>query len=169
MLDKDNIYFIGIGGIGMSALARYFIGIGKNVAGYDRYRSSNCEILESEGISIHYEDNIELIDKDFRKKANTLVIYTPAIPKDQKELNYFIKREFTLLKRAKVLGEIAKNHICLAVAGTHGKTTTSSLLAHIFRNSGHQVTAFLGGIAVNYNSNFLQGKENSILVAEADE
>lgn len=169
MLDKDNIYFIGIGGIGMSALARYFIGIGKNVAGYDRNRSSNCEMLESEGIPIHYEDKIELIDKDFRKKANTLVIYTPAIPKDQKELNYFIKREFTLLKRAKVLGEIAKNHICLAVAGTHGKTTTSSLLAHIFRNSGHQVTAFLGGIAVNYNSNFLQGKENSILVAEADE
>lgn len=169
MLDKNNIYLIGIGGIGMSALARYFIGMGKNVAGYDKVRTPNCEMLEKEGIAIHYEDNLEFIDKEFRKKGETTVIYTPAIPEDHNELNYFIKREFTLLKRAKVLGEIAKNHTCLAVAGTHGKTTTSALLAHMFRNANQKVTAFLGGIAVNYNSNFLKGEESDILVAEADE
>lgn len=169
MLDKNNIYLLGIGGIGMSALARYFHGIGKNVAGYDRVKSSNCEMLEKEGIAIHYEDALDLVPKEFRKKGETLIIYTPAIPQDHKELNYFIKRDFNLLKRAKVLGEIAKNHICLAVAGTHGKTTTSSLLAHMFINANQKVTAFLGGIAVNYNSNFLKGEANTILVAEADE
>ncbi len=169
MLDKDNIYLIGIGGIGMSALARYFVGIGKNVAGYDRVRTPNCEMLEGEGIAIHYEDNLDLVDKEFRKKGETVVIYTPAIPSDHSELKYFIKREFTLLKRAKVLGEIAKNHTCLAVAGTHGKTTTSSLLAHLFKNAGQNITAFLGGMAVNYNSNFLKGEGSNLLVAEADE
>lgn len=169
MLDKDNIYLIGIGGIGMSALARYFIGLGKNVGGYDKVRTPNCEMLENEGIAIHYEDNLDLVEKEFRKKGETVVIYTPAIPQDHSELNYFIKREFTLLKRAKVLGEIANSHTCLAVAGTHGKTTTSSLLAHMFRNANQKVTAFLGGIAVNYNSNFLKGEESDILVAEADE
>lgn len=169
MLENDNIYLIGIGGIGMSALARYFHHIGKNVAGYDRVRSGNCESLEKLGIPIHYEDNLDLLSPEFRKKNETTVIFTPAIPEDHSELKYFIKREFTLLKRAKVLGEIAKRHTCLAVAGTHGKTTTSALLAHIFRSADVKVTAFLGGIAVNYNSNFLAGEETDILIAEADE
>jgi UDP-N-acetylmuramate--alanine ligase len=169
MLDKQNIYFVGIGGIGMSALARYFNSIGKNVAGYDRFRSIICEQLEADGISIHYEDNLEMIAKDFRKKADTLVIYTPAIPDNHTELQYFQKREFDCIKRAQVLGLISNQHRCLAVAGTHGKTTTSALLTYIFRNAGIQVTAFLGGIATNYKTNFLAGEGTDLLIAEADE
>lgn len=169
MLDKDYIYMIGIGGIGMSALARYFKSIGKNVAGYDRVRSPLCELLEKEGISIHYEDNLDLIDKEYKDKRKAAVIYTPAIKEEHLELEYYKKKEMELHKRADVLGIISKNYTCLAVAGTHGKTTTSALLAHIFRQAQKKALAFLGGIAVNYQSNFLPAEDCDIMVVEADE
>jgi UDP-N-acetylmuramate--alanine ligase len=169
MLDKQNIYLIGIGGIGMSALARYFKSIGKNVAGYDRVQTPLCIQLESEGMAIHYEDSVDLIPKPFNDPKGTAVIYTPAIPEEMTELAYFKSNGFELMKRALVLGKISQNHTCLAVAGTHGKTTTSALLAHLFKQAGHNITAFLGGISSNYQTNFLAGDENGILVAEADE
>lgn len=169
MLDKNNIYMIGIGGIGMSALARYFQSIGKSVAGYDRTRTSLCKTLESEGIAIHYEDNLDLIDRKYKDKETTTVIYTPAIPADMGELVYFQTKGFELVKRAQALGKISAAHTCLAVAGTHGKTTTSSLLAHLFKSNGVDIAAFLGGISTNYQSNFLPPGESDILVAEADE
>ncbi len=169
MLDKDNIYLIGIGGIGMSALARYFKSIGKNVAGYDKVQTPLCILLENEGMAIHYEDSVELIPTAFKDSKNTAIIYTPAIPVDMTELEYFKANGFELMKRALVLGKISQNHTCLAVAGTHGKTTTSALLAHLFKQAGHNITAFLGGISSNYQTNFLAGDENGILVAEADE
>lgn len=169
MPEKDNIYLIGIGGIGMSALARYYKSLGKAVGGYDRVQSELCKALESEGMKIHYEDKVEAIPTNFKERENTLVIYTPAIPVEMTELEYFRNHNFELIKRAQALGRISQNHICLAVAGTHGKTTTSALLAHLFKHSGLAVTGFLGGIAVNYHSNFLAGDEKGILVAEADE
>jgi UDP-N-acetylmuramate--alanine ligase len=169
MLDKNNIYLIGIGGIGMSALARYFSSIGKSVAGYDKVRTPLCEALEKEGIPIHYEDNLELIPKTFKSKKDTAVIYTPAIPEDHSELGFFKKKLFDLLKRAEVLGVISKGYTCLAVAGTHGKTTTSALLAHLFQNAGKKPVAFVGGISTNYNTNFLEGTKESLMIVEADE
>lgn len=168
MLDKPNIYLIGIGGIGMSALARYFKQSGRKVAGYDRYRSPLCETLEGEGMKIHYEDDISLIPKKFSQEES-LIIYTPAIPEDHKELNYFKANGYSLIKRAKVLGEIAQNHRCLAIAGTHGKTTTSTLLAHLFRQADIEVSAFLGGISTNYQSNFWGSKDTDLVIVEADE
>jgi UDP-N-acetylmuramate--alanine ligase len=168
MLDRPNVYFLGIGGIGMSALARYFQQSGRHVAGYDRLRSPLCESLEKEGMKIHYEDDIRLLPKKFLPD-NTLVIYTPAIPSDSKELKHLTESGYTLLKRAKVLGLISQNHICLAVAGTHGKTTTSTLLAHLFRQAKQEVSAFLGGISTNYQSNFWGSDDTKIVVAEADE
>ncbi len=168
MEDKANIYFIGIGGIGMSALARYFLHQGKNVAGYDKVRNPQCEALEKLGAHIHYEEDTARIPKHF-KKTNTLVVYTPAIPAEHAELVLFIKKGYALFKRAAILGALAQKHLCLAVAGTHGKTTTSALLAHLFRQAGRNITAFLGGLAVNYNSNFLAGELEEILITEADE
>ncbi len=153
----------------MSALARYFKSIGKNVAGYDKVQTPLCILLENEGMAIHYEDSVELIPKAFKYSKNTAIIYTPAIPVDMTELEYFKANGFELMKRALVLGKISQNHTCLAVAGTHGKTTTSALLAHLFKQAGHNITAFLGGISSNYQTNFLAGDENGILVAEADE
>ncbi len=169
MQEKENIYMIGIGGIGMSALARYFRSTGKKVAGYDRVRTPLCEAMEKEGTAIHYTDDISLVPQDFLEASRTTVIYTPAIPAEHTELNFFRDNNFELIKRAAALGQISQNHECLAVAGTHGKTTTSALLAHLFKTAGKDVTAFLGGISVNYQSNFLPGPEESILVAEADE
>lgn len=168
MLDRKYIYFLGIGGIGMSALARYFKQSGRKVAGYDRFRSPLCETLEEEGMKIHYEDDPELIPSKYQP-ADTLVIYTPAIPDDNKELNHLQEQGYTLIKRAKVLGLIAQNHRCLAIAGTHGKTTTSTLLGHLFRQANHPVSAFLGGISTNYQSNFWGSDDTDLLVAEADE
>lgn len=162
-----NIYFIGIGGIGMSALARYFKNIGKNVSGYDKTATQLTKELQQEGIDVHFEDNINLIPKDFYVE-NTLVVITPAVPVLLAEWNYFIERKFTIKKRAEVLGLITKNTFCFAVAGTHGKTTTSSILAHILYESGLDVTSFLGGIVENYNSN-LVGNGKTITVVEADE
>jgi len=163
-----NVYFIGIGGIGMSALARYFNANGKVVAGYDRTSTDITEILEKEGIKVHFTDEVKAIPASFKNTTTTLVVYTPAIPKDHKELTFFQDNGYQVVKRSEVLGFITKNSFCLAVAGTHGKTTTSSILAHIMVESGASVSAFLGGIAENFNSNLvLKGSEYTVV--EADE
>jgi UDP-N-acetylmuramate--alanine ligase len=167
-LDKiHNLFFIGIGGIGMSALARYFHTLGKNVAGYDKTPTELTAKLMESGISIHFEDKIDLIPVEFTKET-TLVVITPAVPKSHSQWAYFTQRNFEIKKRAEVLGIITKNTFCFAVAGTHGKTTTSSILAHILFQSGVDVTSFLGGIVENYNSN-LVGNGKTVTVVEADE
>lgn len=163
-----NVYFVGIGGIGMSALARYFKFIGKNVAGYDRTPTHLTDELKAEGIAIHFEDKLELIALPFLNKENTLVVVTPAVPKNHMQWNYFLDNGFEVKKRAEVLGIITKDTYCFAVAGTHGKTTTSSILGHVLYESGLDVTAFLGGIVENYNSNLI-GSGKTITVVEADE
>ncbi len=163
-----NIYFIGIGGIGMSALARYFKFLGKHVAGYDKTPSQITSDLSDMGIAIHFDDNVASIPKIFLNKEDTLVVYTPAIPKDHKELGYLQEQGFDLKKRAEVLGIITKNTYTLAVAGTHGKTTTTAILGHLLKESGAGVTAFLGGISENYNSNLILAG-NEVVVVEADE
>ena len=161
----NHVYFIGIGGIGMSAIARYYNFKGVKVSGYDKTPSELTHALESEGIEVHYEDNTDFIPKDVE---NTLVVYTPAIPKDMGELVYVQEHGYRLIKRSRMLGEIAEGQRCLAVAGTHGKTTTSTLLAHIFQDSGEGCSAFLGGISKNYDTNLLVSR-NETIVAEADE
>ena len=163
-----NVFFIGIGGIGMSAIARYFHRLGKNVAGYDKTRTHLTDELEAEGIAIHFEDNLELISKAFFDKEETFVVITPAIPKNHSEWNYFIDNNFEIKKRAEVLGLITENSFCFAVSGTHGKTTTSSMLAHILFQNKVDVTSFLGGVLENYNSN-LVGEGKTVTVVEADE
>lgn len=163
-----NIYFIGIGGIGMSALARYFMNMGKNVAGYDKTRTQLTDELEALGMKIHFVDELEVIDASFLNKENTLVVITPAVPKNHLQWNYFLSHGFEVKKRAEVLGLITKDTFCFAVAGTHGKTTTSSILGHILFESGVDVTAFLGGIVENYNSNLI-GNGKTVTVVEADE
>ena len=160
-----NVYFIGIGGIGMSALARYYKFKGFNVAGYDRTPSELTAQLEAEGISVHYEDRPDLIPSDVNE---TLVVYTPAVPQDLGELVKAREGGYALLKRSRTLGEIARGQRCLAVAGTHGKTTTSTLTAHILTACGEGCSAFLGGISRNYGTNLLMSKTNTV-VAEADE
>ena len=162
-----NVYFIGIGGIGMSNLARYFKNLGKQVCGYDKTPSVLTNELIESGISIHFEDAIDLIPKDFFIE-NTLVIITPAVPVTHSEWNYFVERGFEIKKRAEVLGLITKDTFCFAVAGTHGKTTTSGILGHILHESRADVTAFIGGIVENYNSNLI-GSGTTITVVEADE
>ena len=164
-MDYKNIYFIGIGGIGMSAIARYYNARGYAVSGYDRTPSELTEELEKEGIEIHYEDNTAYIPSNIE---STLVVYTPAIPKDMGELTYVREHGYKVVKRSRILGEISDGERCLAIAGTHGKTTTSTLLAHIFQASGEGCSAFLGGISKNYGSNLLISK-NNVIVAEADE
>lgn len=162
-----NVYFIGIGGIGMSALARYFQNVGKKVSGYDKTPTMLTDELIADGMDIHFEDAINLIPTDFYTE-NTLVIVTPAVPVTHSEWNYFIERDYTIKKRAEVLGLITKDTFCFAVAGTHGKTTTSSILGHILYESGADVTAFLGGIVENYHSNLI-GTGKTVTVVEADE
>jgi UDP-N-acetylmuramate--alanine ligase len=162
-----NVYFIGIGGIGMSALARYFKNIGKSVTGYDKTPTTLTAELAADGIAVHFEDNIGLIPTGF-KQDNTLVIVTPAVPKTHSEWNYFLEREYAVKKRAEVLGIITRDTFCFAVAGTHGKTTTSSILGHILYESGVDMTAFVGGIVENYHSNLI-GTGEKITVVEADE
>ena len=161
----SNIYFIGIGGIGMSAIARYYNAKGFRVSGYDKTPSPLTEALESEGIEVHYEDNVDFVPKDI---ADTLVVYTPAIPKDMGELVYVQEKGYRVIKRSRMLGEISQGQRCMAVAGTHGKTTTSTLVSHIFTASGEGCSAFLGGISKNYDSNLLISS-NDVMVAEADE
>lgn len=163
-----NVYFIGIGGIGMSALARYFMYLGKNVSGYDKTRTQLTSELENLGIDIHFDDDVSLIDEKYLDKENTLVVITPAVPKNHSEWNYFVDNGFEIKKRAEVLGIITKGTFCFAIAGTHGKTTTSSILGHILFQSGVDVTAFLGGIVEGYNSNLI-GTGTSVTVVEADE
>ena len=160
-----NVYFIGIGGIGMSAIARYFKFKGYEVSGYDRTPSELTAKLESEGIGVHYEDNVGFIPKDVEE---TLVIYTPAIPAELSELRYVFDNGYRVVKRSKALGEITAGQTCLAVAGTHGKTTTSTLVAHIITEGGHGCSAFLGGISKNYGTNLLMSHTPTV-VAEADE
>ena len=163
-----NIYFVGIGGIGMSSLALYFKSNGKNVAGYDKTPSAITMSLQDVGIHVHFEDSLDLIEEEFKNSLHTMVVYTPAVPKNHKELNYFLDHNFNVLKRSEILGEITKNSICLAVAGTHGKTTTSTMLGHILEEAGVNATSFLGGISENYNSNLILGG-SEVTVVEADE
>ena len=160
-----NIYFIGIGGIGMSAIARYYNAKGFKVSGYDRTPSPLTHALESEGIEVHYTDDISYIPNEVE---DTLVVYTPAIPADMGELVYVQEKGYRVIKRSRMLGEIAEGQRCMAVAGTHGKTTTSTMTSHIFMDSGEGCSAFLGGISKNYNSNLLISP-NDVIVAEADE
>lgn len=163
-----NVYFIGIGGIGMSALARYFKFIGKNVAGYDRTPTHLTDELKAEGIHIHFDDKVELIELPYLNKEHTLIVVTPAVPKHHLQWNYFVQNGFEIKKRAEVLGIITKDTFCFAVAGTHGKTTTSSILGHVLHQNGVDVTAFLGGIVENYSSNII-GNGKTVTVVEADE
>lgn len=162
-----NVFFIGIGGIGMSALARYFKSIGKNVSGYDKTATELTKELQDLGIQIHFNDRIDLIPTSY-SASNTLVIITPAVPKEHLQWNYFLHHTYEVKKRAEVLGIITKDTFCFAVAGTHGKTTTSSILGHILFQSGVDVTAFVGGIVENYNSNLI-GNGKAVTVVEADE
>ena len=163
----QNIYFIGIGGIGMSALARYFKNLGKNVAGYDRHPTPITKSLEDLGIEIHFDDDITKIPTTYGVET-TLIVITPAVPKTHSEWNYFVERNYSIKKRAEVLGIITRNTFCFAVAGTHGKTTTSAILGHILYESGVDVTAFVGGVVENYNSNLI-GLGKTVTVVEADE
>lgn len=165
MKTYSDIYFIGIGGIGMSAIARYYNAKGYRVSGYDKTPSPLTQALESEGILVHYEDNAGFVPRDV---DNTLVVYTPAVPKDMGELVYVQEKGYRIIKRSRMLGEISEGQRCMAVAGTHGKTTTSTLVSHLFTASGEGCSAFLGGISKNYDSNLLISP-NDVVVAEADE
>ena len=163
-----NVYLIGIGGIGMSALARYFYANKKQVAGYDKTPTDLTDSLIANGINVHFEDSIQLIDNMFLNIDNTLVIYTPAVPGSHKQLEYFKNKGYQVLKRSQVLGLITEQTFCLAIAGTHGKTTTTSILGHLMFECNVPLTAFLGGISENYNSNLIiNGTE--VTVVEADE
>lgn len=164
-----SVYFVGAGGIGMSALVRYFLSKGKNVAGYDKTPSDLTETLIKEGVDIHYDDNICLIPDYCKDKESTLVVFTPAIPNTHSELSYFRNNGFEIMKRAQVLGIITKSSRGLCVAGTHGKTTTSSMLAHLLKQSHVDCNAFLGGILKNYNSNLMLSDKSDLTVVEADE
>ncbi len=163
-----QVFFIGIGGAGMSSLAQYFQAIGKSVGGYDRVKSENTNMLSDIGIEIFFEDDINFIPKDYTHKEHTLIIYTPAISKENNIFLYFSQNKFILKKRAEILGMISKETFCIAIAGTHGKTTTTAILAHIMKVANYPATSFLGGISQNYNSNLILGGKDTMVV-EADE
>ena len=165
---KQQLYFLGIGGIGMSALAQYFIQQGHEVFGYDRIESDITEKLIQIGAKVLIDDQVDRIPQVCKNKANTTVVFTPAIPKDSPQLGFFRDNGFDVFKRSEVLGELSKDLYCLAVGGTHGKTTTSSILAHLLRESGKKITAFLGGISSNFDSNFIS-EGNEYMIVEADE
>ena len=167
--DIKAVYFIGAGGIGMSAIARYFINKGLVVAGYDRTPSDLTHRLEKEGMVIHYEEDIEDIPHACKKPESCLIIYTPAIPADNKELLYFRENGFVIQKRAQVLGTLTTAHKGLCFAGTHGKTTTSTMCAHLMHQSHLDCNAFLGGISKNYGTNYILSNESDYVVIEADE
>lgn len=161
--EVSHVYFIGIGGIGMSAIARYFIAQGKKVSGYDKTETVLTQHLSDEGMNIHYHDEISVIPTDI-----DLIIYTPAIPKDHKGYNHLLNAGIPMMKRSEALGLISNDKISVGIAGTHGKTTTSAMTTHVLKVGGIDVSAFLGGITVDYNSNFLIGK-SEVVVLEADE
>jgi len=165
----QSVYFVGVGGIGMSAIARYFKRQGKTVAGYDKTPSALTEQLEKEGILIHYEENVDVIPELCKDKESTLVVYTPAIPETHAELCYFRQGGFEIQKRAQVLGTLTRSHKGLCVAGTHGKTTTSSMCAHLLHQSHVDCNAFLGGITKNYGTNYILSDKSDYVVIEADE
>ena len=164
-----SVYFIGAGGIGMSALVRYFLSKGKKVGGYDRTPSELTEKLIEEGAQIHYQESVEAIAPDFLDAENTLIVYTPAIPESHAELQYFRNHEFTIQKRAQILGMLTQSSKGLCAAGTHGKTTTSTMAAHLLHQSHIGCNAFLGGISKNYGTNLLLSDNNAYVVIEADE
>lgn len=171
--DLKYVYLIGIGGIGMSGLARYFKAMGKHVSGYDKTPSSLTEEMEQEGIKIHYKDDMTLVDNEIKQNVkDTLIIYTPAVPEDHTELTYFRTNKYDLHKRAGVLGWITQGHYTVAIAGTHGKTTTTTMVTHILKYAKADCMAFLGGVSKNYNTNVLLDNnvsENTVVVVEADE
>jgi UDP-N-acetylmuramate--alanine ligase len=165
----ERVYFLGIGGIGMSALARYFSVTGKTVAGYDLTSTELTRQLASEGIAIHYEDSPGLIPASFRSAENTLIVYTPAVPADHTELGYFKEHHYRIYKRSQILGLISRQQKTVAVAGTHGKTTISTMIAYLMVKAGPRCNAFLGGISKNFNSNLVLHAESDWMVTEADE
>lgn len=167
--DIKAVYFVGAGGIGMSAIARYFLNKKLVVAGYDKTPTNLTHNLEDEGMLIHYEEDINLIPEACKNAMSTLVIYTPAIPAEHKELTYFRENGFTIEKRAQVLGTLTRTHKGLCVAGTHGKTTTSTMCAHIMHQSHVDCNAFLGGISKNYGTNYILSDKSDYVVIEADE
>lgn len=167
--DIKAVYFVGAGGIGMSAIARYFIHCGLVVAGYDRTPSDLTRQLEKEGMVIHYEENVDEIPQACRDRESCLVVYTPAIPATHKELTFFREHQFEIKKRSQVLGLLTDHHKGLCVAGTHGKTTTSAMCAHIMHQSSIDCNAFLGGISKNYGTNYLLSTQSDYVVIEADE
>lgn len=167
--DIERVYFVGIGGIGMSALARWFKASDLPVAGYDRVETELTKKLVEEGISVHYEDELNMIGNEFLESEGTLVVYTPAIPADHKELTFFKEGGFEIKKRAEVLGIISEHSFTIAVAGTHGKTTTSSMIAHLLNSTRKGCSAFVGGIMTNTDSNLIIGKKTAPIVVEADE
>jgi len=168
-LNKDSVYMLGIGGIGMSALARYFISEGKHVAGYDRTATPITQSLSKEGADIHFHESVELIKENYADRERLLVIYTPAIPDDHAEFIYFRENDFKLYKRAEVLGMITRKKQCLAVAGTHGKTTVSTMITHLFATADFSFSALLGGISKNYETNAIIRKDSEWVITEADE
>ena len=171
-MNLDNIhsvYFVGIGGIGMSAIARYFNAIGKTVSGYDKTETDLTKELVKEGISVHFNETIDLIKTDFADKENVLIVYTPAIPADNKELIYLKENNYNIVKRAEVLGIITKEQFGIAVAGTHGKTSISTISSHLISNSHVGCSAFLGGISKNFDSNLVVSETSKYVVVEADE
>lgn len=168
MKEMKSVYFVGAGGIGMSALVRYFLTKGYNVGGYDKTPSELTEKLIEEGAKIHYEENVETIDACFKQKESTLVVYTPAIPAEHSEMVYFRENGFEIQKRAQVLGCLTQSHKGLCVAGTHGKTTTSTMAAHLLHQSKVDCNAFLGGISKNYGTNYILS-DSDYVVIEADE
>ncbi|PIB32863.1 UDP-N-acetylmuramate--L-alanine ligase [Gaetbulibacter sp. 5U11] len=163
-----NIYFIGIGGIGMSAIARYFNANGKQVGGYDKTKTDITDSLVDLGITVTFSDDINNLEGRYLNPETTLIVYTPAVPKNHAQLNYFLDNKFKVLKRSEILGLITENSFCLAVAGTHGKTTTTSILGHLLNECNVDLTAFLGGISENYNSNLILNGDK-VSVVEADE
>lgn len=168
-MKKRNIYFLGIGGIGMSALARYFKAKGFEVAGYDRTSSELTRELEQEGLPIHYEDSVDLIPSAFCDKASTLVVYTPAVPVTIGEFVWFKENGFEIMKRSQVLGEVTRMQRAICISGTHGKTTTSTMTSHLLHNSHVECNAFLGGISKNFSRNLLLSEKSDLVVVEADE
>ena len=164
----NKIYFIGIGGIGMSSIALYFINNGKQVAGYDQAKTDLTKKLSNLGANIHYDSSLSEIPKEFKNNNEVLIIYTPAISLSDVELSFFFDNNFTVLKRSEILGYISQDKFCIAIAGTHGKTTTATILSHILYENNIKFTSFIGGISENYDSNFIQNG-NDVILVEADE